>query len=463
MYTLFLYKTTGATGTAPCIYMTNKALGSNSLDIWKQNSAENCIKAFDISNVKDEIESRIGESNKDLYNLFIQSSPDKKIKYICISASNNIIKAIIGKVLSVAIENDLILYDAVKKKYYYHKDICDDDYLAIKKRVCEFNNAIIANMKPIYLLRKLGTFYGGRDKVANYVLTLKKDTDKSLEKRAEDFYDLLKNTLLETEKLNTCHRCFTIEGEYYHISYTLEAYSKCADRLAYIKDGQPCTELMHRMSCEAAFKWAENNIDRAYKKYDYCMYKTEMLDAFPNPADRFVKGIYIEKQIQKEKFGMAYCGSFGGALDFNIYLPWETCESEYISTLSIDEDDVIPLLEIIHEFYPYIYERFYETNHLPASMMRDIVEKMKEVRELLINDTYSDKLKPYLKNEHGFDYLAYKDGAPADELFYQNRMEFLHRHRYEAARLYDVFINWTEKQLETYGGCYSVMFNVEGP
>ncbi len=465
MYTLFLYKTLCTTGTAPCVNIINKTLGSYFSDAWQKNSAEKHIKAFDTSKVKDEIESRIGESYKGLYRLIIESSPKEKIEYIRILAQYKIITAIIGKILGVAIENDLVLYDAVKKRFFYYKDICDVDYLAIRERVCAFNNAIKTNMKSIYLLRKLGSSYGGRNKVADYVVTLRKGTGKSLEKRAEDFYNLLKDVLLKTEKINTCHRCFTIEGEYYQISYTLEAYSKCADRLAYIKDGQPCTELMHRMSCETAFQWAKNNINKAYKNYDYCMYKTEMFDAFPNPADRFVKGINIEKQIQREKFNMAYCGSFGGAIDFNVYFPWEIYDSEEISTLSIDEDDAIPLLEIIHEFYPYIYERFNEKNHLPDSMMRDIVEKMKEVRELLINDTYSDKLKPYLKNEHGFNYLvAYKDGAPVDELFYKNRIEFLHRHRFEAARLYDVFINWAEKQLETYcGGYNSVMFNVEGP
>ena len=59
MYTLFLYKTSGFTGTAPCIYMTNRALSSNSSDEWERNSVETCMKAFDASNVRDESEKAV--------------------------------------------------------------------------------------------------------------------------------------------------------------------------------------------------------------------------------------------------------------------------------------------------------------------------------------------------------------------------------------------------------------------
>lgn len=41
----------------------------------------------------------------------------------------------------------------------------------------------------------------------------------------------------------------------------------------------------------------------------------------------------------------------------------------------IDDVEVRPLLKVISEFYPYLNQRFYESNHLPAEMMKDIVEK----------------------------------------------------------------------------------------
>ena len=179
--------------------------------------------------------------------------------------------------------------------------------------------------------------------------------------------------------------------------------------------------------------------------------KLHMVEGFPNPADRFVKGVEIKKQEKKEKFNVVFCGYYGGAISFKAYFPYEDYnEPEVISSLMIDDVEVGPLLKVISEFYPYLDQRFYESNHLPAEMMKDIVKKMKWVRNLIVNDTYNEELAPYIWNGHYFFELIDENDEEDKKLYNEHWLDFLYKNRYEAARLYDIFIEWTEKQLEMY-------------
>lgn len=464
MYKLFLYKTTGVIGSAPCIWSTNRTLEENTFDAWKRNCTEDNILNFDVQKVKKDIETLLAYSDSDTFKIQIKSSPNKRIEYICVVASYNNIKSVISVVHSVAVRNNLVMYDSVKKRSFHYKDLSDVDFVMMRQRIAIINNAIQRFIKPLFRIRKLGSYDGTRDKFADYVVTLRKANGIPFEKRIESFYELLKSVLIKEEKLVTSNRCFTIVGDFYEISYTLEAYRKRADRIGYISDNKPCAELTRRMSCETAVDWAKNNMTKSYEKYDYCMYVTEMVQAFPNPADRFVKGINIKKQIQKEKFHYTYCGYYGGAIDFNAVFPHNTYEAREISNLSIDEDDAAPLLNVISKFYPYFSDRYYESNHLPSEMMRDIIMEMKKVRDLIINDFDSEELKPYIKNKYGFYALAYYCDEYNKKLFDENWRDFLYRHRYEAVRIYDVFIEWAESQLNAYDITgEGLMFNVEGP
>ena len=131
-----------------------------------------------------------------------------------------------------------------------------------------------------------------------------------------------------------------------------------------------------------------------------------------------------------------------------------------ISYLRIDEGVALPLLEIISEFYPYIWDRYYETNHLPAHMMLDIVEKVKKVRNLIVYNTFSKELEKYdesirsmLKSMFEYDMWESID---------KDHHGFLYQHRYDAVRIFDIFTKWIENQIETYGVNY-LHFNIEGP
>ena len=462
MYKLFLYKTKGVAGDAPCISLTNRTLERNTWEEWKHNCIEEHMLNFDVQKVKKEIEMLLAPD--DTFDIYIKPSINKTVEYICIVASYDNIKRVISVANNIAVQNNLVLYDAVKKRSFYYKDLYDVDFVMMRQRIQVINDTIQKSVKPLFRIRKLGCLDVERYKFADYVVILKKAKEIPLEKRIEDFYNLLKSILVEGEIIVADARCFKIIGGFYEITYTLEAYGKQADRIAYISDEKPCVELIRRMSCEIAVNWARNNMTKRYKKYDYCMYVTEMVKAFPNPADRFVKGINIVKQIKKGKFHYTYCGNFGGAITFNVFFPYDPYEERRISNLSIDEDDAAPLLNIISKFYPYIYDRYYESNHLPAGMIRDIIEEMKKVRNLMINDFDSEELEPYVENKCGFYTLAWYSDEYNQKLFEENWKEFLYRHRYEAVEIYDLFIKWAESQLEVYDVTgEGLMFNIQGP
>lgn len=464
MYKLFLYKTDIITGNANGIWFVNKTLKEGSLRGWERYGTENYMLKYDAEKVKNDIEMRLGDTVKDSCKIYVISSPKKKIKYICLVASYEKAKSVVSAVLGVAVENELVMYDAVKGKTFHYNDMLDTHLVSMRQRIGVINKAIQKSVKPLFRIRKLGCYDGKINKFADYVVTLQKSKGVSLEKRVKDFYRLLKSLLLKNEKLITENRCFTIAGDYYKISYTIESYKKKADKIGYITNNKPCVELMHRMSCETAFEWAKDNKEKRYDNYGYCMYKSEMVEKFPNPADRFVEGINIRKQIKKDIFSYTYCAYYGGGVSFSVVLQDDIYEEEEISYIVIDEYEVSPLLIVIKEFYPYLNKRFYRNdNHLPAEMMMDIVEKMKTIRDLIVNDTFSEKLRPYI-DKNCFYFLARGCDEYNRKLFNDNWMEFLHSHRYEAARIYDVFIEWAQSQLRMY---YLIgdglMFNVSGP
>ena len=466
IYKLFLHKTTGMTASAPCIYLANRAMMLNSMKEWKNNGAETFMDWFDAEKVKKDIEElTVSDDGTSECKVFIETTPEDKKKYICIITSFDKIERVINIAHYVATENRLELFDAQKMQSFHHKNLYDVDFVTVKQRARAINDVILKEMKPVWNIRRLGFCDGKRKKVADYSVTLRKNAVVSFEKRTEAFYNLLKSVILDTETLITKNRCFVIAGKFYEISYTLEGYKNCADRIGYVSGEKVFTEFMHRMSCEVAYKWFKNNCGSDYRDYGYCMYKTEMVEGFPNPADRFVKGVEIKKQEKKEKFNVVFCGYYGGAISFKAYFPYEDYnEPEEISSLMIDDVEVGPLLKVISEFYPYLDQRFYESNHLPAEMMKDIVKKMKWVRNLIVNDTYNEELAPYIWNGHYFFELIDENDEEDKKLYNEHWLDFLYKHRYEAARLYDIFIEWTEKQLEMYL-CYGdgLMFNVQGP
>lgn len=169
----------------------------------------------------------------------------------------------------------------------------------ISERARQLNDAIFQTHQDIYTVRSLDI----ADRLPEYsryrAITLKKSYDKTVEERVQILYKTLKNNLLYNEELLTDNGCFIIRGKDYQIVYCIETYKKNADRIWYIENGKVCSSLIRRMGIEVAFKWLKYN-PKCRKVIGERMYLEAMIKTYPNPADRFVASVDMEKHFIKQ-------------------------------------------------------------------------------------------------------------------------------------------------------------------
>lgn len=169
----------------------------------------------------------------------------------------------------------------------------------ISERARQLNYAIFQTHQEIYTVRSLDISERLSEDSRYRVISLKKSYDKTIEDRIYMLYKTLKNNLLYNEELLTDNRCFTIKGKDYEIVYCIETYKKNADRIRYIENGKVCSSLIRRMGIEVAFKWLKKN--PGYRKIiGERFYLDAMVKTYPNPADRFVASVNIEKYFIKQ-------------------------------------------------------------------------------------------------------------------------------------------------------------------
>lgn len=169
----------------------------------------------------------------------------------------------------------------------------------IRERARQLNEAIFQTHEAIYTVRSLDIAERLFEDSRYRVITLKRSYNKTVEERVQILYKTLKNNLLHNEELLTDNRCFTIKGKDYQIVYCIETYKKNADRIWYIEDDKICTSFIRRMGIEVAFKWLKENPE--YRKaIGERMYLEAMTETYPNPADRFVASVNMEKHFIKQ-------------------------------------------------------------------------------------------------------------------------------------------------------------------
>lgn len=465
-YQLYVYGTTAATGSALAIGAINASLGNEEERTWKHNEAAHFMKEFDVESIKAKIELELKGKCRVVIKLPPRSCEQKE--YLYIATSYEQVREVLPRVYAIAAENGLALYDAEKERSFY-LDLVDETFVSLKTREREIRDSIFRADKKIWDYKKISYYEDERDKRSVYVVTLRKVQGMSFEERIQQFYNTLKETLVNGEELICENGCFTVVGKWYAITYCLEAYKKHANMIGYFEGGRVCVKVLNRMSCCAALKCMEGFSDT--EKNDICMRMNfrEMVSAYPNPAERFVKSVNITKWQRKELFDIRYSGMGCYGSDIIFHIVRDDFEMEEISVLKIEEESATFILPFVADVYPYIYDRYYLTeNHLPSEMWEKVCERISNAKEMILHDTFNPALKPYIKRFNLFvlskelndDFWENGDGYRI-----KNEPEkFLYEHRYDVAHLYDVFIEWSEAQLKYYCECRDVgMFNIQGP
>ncbi len=422
LYRLYIYKSTAVAASAPAIGICNRAVSLNSLRDWKDNNAARRMLGFDTRSVAAKIHALVGEKCR----VYTKTPPSGcgDVEYLCIATSYACAPAVLPSVHCIAAEHDLVLYDAETGRTFF-RNLVNRTYITVKSRIADYMRTIRGEMGPIWRIRKIGVSKTERDYDYAYIVTLRKAPDKSFSARCAAFYHCLNDQLRNDESLKTDNECFTIVGRWYSISFCLEGYKKHPNQMGYYAQGLPKAKLIKRMGCEEGFRWLEQegeNIDAVLDRMNF----RELKRAYPNPADRFVASVNIQKWESRNVLDIRYCGIgfYGAEILFHIVPSDFYQDANEISVLAVYEDNAEPILSVVNQFYPYFYERYYlEENHLPLEMWIDIVEAAGKKREECIE----------LRN-------------------------------FRDARLLDVFIRWSNAQFDLYR-CSgdNRMFNIQGP
>ena len=420
-YQVYIYKSPATTANAPAIDMCNHAVSTNSVYAWKENEAARFMSNFDTAAISERIQELVG----DRCHIYTQQSPKKygDVEYLCVSTTYAYAPTVLPYVHCVTSENDLVLYDAERKAVFF-RELVNQTFITVKTRIDELVHAILAEMKPVWTIRKIGVSTTDRDHDYCYVVTLRKDSQKSFADRCAEFYACLKKHLDTNEALDTRHECFTIVGEWYSISFCLEAYKKHPNMMGYYEGKFARVKLIRRIGCDEAFRWLKENnksVNRVRERMNFY----EMERAYPNPADRFAASVNITKwEARQEEVRYCGIGMYGSEILFHTVPSDFYKDGDNISVLAIEEYDAEPILTIIDAHYPYFGERYYlEENHLPVQMWRKIVEDCKTQKQ-----------------------------------------KYCNAHNFKKAKLLDIFIRWSEAQLYRHEfSCEGRMLNIQGP
>ena len=498
LYRFFIYKSATAVSSASAPEITNAVIERK----WETSLTGNCMNHFNADAVKAQIEAKLGKKCDVI--VCYPSSGYKKMEFLNITSSYAMVREVLPVLHTIAIENGLVLYDAETERFFYDSfvtlRICDKkveeeipgekhyirelrktysfwndrdwDYIdtsqkgpknkACSERAVSFYNCIQKEMHPVWRIRKIYSSQNERD----YAVTLKKAVEKkAFSERVESFYNCLKNNLRKDEELLCKDRTFIISAKNYSLSFTLEGYKKHANMVGYYEDGRARQDILRRMSVEVASKWLNGCSTVQIEDIKERMNFREMVEKFPNPADRFVNSVRITKWLMKQIFSVRYShlGYYGSEILFHVIPDPYFKDAESISVLKIGEESATYILPFINDIYPYFYKRYYLTeNHLPVQMWREITDRIKEAQRMIVHDTYSPELAKYIDC---FDlFVLDKNDDPRIRKWSENYspVDFVYDHRYEIAYLYEIFIQWSETQMD----CYmdrKQMFNIEGP
>ena len=426
----------------------------------RERLSEEDYEDFDVEKVKEEIEGKM--ENKCHVTICFPILDCDTVRCLYVTTSFEEMQEVVLCLHTITERNRLTLYDAEREKTFYHT-LIDDSFLNRKKRIQEFKEAILREVAPVWSIHRLYAleFEEWASEYA-YVVTLKKTKGVSLLKRTADFHACLQRHLAEGETLSCEDQSFTIRLRGGYVTFCLEGYKKDPDRMGFVEDGQPRIKLLHRMGCEKAFQVLKQHQGSGRYDVEARMHLREMLNDYPNPADRYVCSVNIMKWLNQQPFSVDYSGIWftRSYFLFHPVAHWSMPEEKMeLSALKIEESSVSFILPIIQEFCPYIYDHYYSSNHISEETLKQIVERLKQVEFLIKTDPFSLELKPYSKE---FNLYVLQKNEEDWKNIRENPAAFLSDHRYEVAIIYQIVIEWAEKQLETYRGC-DRLYNIEGP
>jgi len=429
-------------------------------------SRDDHFQLFDVPSVTKKIQTCLGTTAH--HSGYLASIKHKIGKYsevgwLQLATTPALAGQVIEKVMGIIHEYDLVLFDRQNYQATWRKDDLSNKPMAqAAMRAIAINENIRTSKLGVFSVHEVENVSRYSTHSISYVLTLRHWHGlKTLEDRVCDFHAILTASLVNGEVLMCENKCFSVQNESYAINYVLEAYAKQASRLCYFELGQPKVFLIKRMGVDFAFRTVSP--DRKSSKWR-CFWQRlntiEFIANYPNPADRFVANIGMEKRLKKISLGIQYgLSSEGPNGEVSLYRLNSTqffAHGDYTaSALGLTEEAATLFLPLIQECYPYIKGRFYGINPLPHELWWDVIEKMRKLVHLICCDPFADELDEYVKNasiavlrkgcfSDSFGYPAELiDGVPD---WVKNRKAFLYKHRHRLIDFFNFLEEWIDEQ-----------------
>ena len=421
-----------------------------------------CKKTIYREEVSRMLEELLNKNEEKAKILFVNGGDDNEGSFLIIT-STDMIEDVMPFIGAVAIKYGFSIYDRERDEYFRIYDCFDPITPTMIERAKEIN-AIIRNCDQFIYRKKVKLLEKDcHTHTMSFVISLIKEKGASFIERMRKYQSAIQAELTEDEILEFEDGCFIVKNDNYCIKYCFEGYKKQADVMCNYEKGDFTLVVPHRMSCIQALKKADTLDDVSRKDIWSRMSFREMKSAYPNPADRFVKSVNITKELKQLPFSIRYSVSKHYGAEIIFYVEDDWCDPHSLSTLKIEESCASFILPMISKYYPYIGCRYdLERNPLPWQMWEDIIEEIEKVRNMILEDTYNRYLYKYIKQFNLF--VLVNDDVESIESEYERIREkpidILYEHRFEVARMYNIFIDWLTTQAE-YDDC--CLINVMGP
>ena len=351
------------------------------------------------------------------------------------------------KIMAAACEFNLAYYDPQSRKSMVPERFISGEMVKGKSRARQVVTDIRSRWdeKKIWRMRHIYSVDDWEKPREYYVITLRKPKNGWAGTVVTQLHSIFLSCLKENEELLYEDKGFTFSGDKYSVTFYIEGFKKHANQIWYVQDsgGRICHDLIYRMGYVEMEKWLEtaDSFDRldTLERLQF----NEWRDKYKNVLDRLAASIKLTKRLNKIPAGV-HVDSLPGVtgrmrrgcdgLSFHA-LPGEFLgRAKDMSCLNINEDGIMDFFDYIHDLYPHVWDRYYDTTHYPIEVLKTSVERLKKVRPILLYDPESKVLRE-----------EYWHGRQ-DEWVWRDMIE----RRHEIIELIDVFCEWAEDQLHEY-------------
>lgn len=286
--------------------------------------------------------------------------------------------------------------------------------------------------------------------------------------------DILASSLAEGESLNCRHRAFWIESPGCTISFTIEAYNKHPTLSAHM-DGEedfpgeyrngekPVIEPLGRMSTSLAFRqlrelangqdyrqtsvWRRQNLRNMWRRY-------------PNPADRLVASVVMEKRLRRINLYMGYDApdhTSGCSLELQTVYSITPSERDLTEAdcLFIGEDEFCFIAPCIHAHVGDDFYYYSLLNTFGYATWKNIVQSLRRIAAITLHDPFSPEWKEHYKG--CCEYLLEEDTFSLTD---EERERLYYKHRHRLYDFYQFIIEWLEAHELT--NTDSIAINISG-